>query len=49
LVGKHEGKRPPERTRRRWDNNFKVDLQEVRCGGMDWSEVLRLETGGGHL
>jgi hypothetical protein len=32
LVGKLEGKRPLGRTRRRRDNNVKVDLQEVGCG-----------------
>jgi len=35
LVGKPEGKRPLGRTRRRWEDNIKMDLQEVRCGGMD--------------
>jgi hypothetical protein len=35
LVGKAEGKRP----RHRWENNVKVDLQEVVCGGMDWIEL----------
>jgi len=29
LVRKHEGKRPLERPRRRWDDNIKMDLQEV--------------------
>jgi len=33
LVGKPEGKRPLGRHRRRWENNIKTDLQEVRCGG----------------
>jgi hypothetical protein len=32
LVGKSEGKRPLERPRFRWDNNSKMDLQEVRFG-----------------
>jgi hypothetical protein len=32
LVGKPEGKRPLGRTRRRWKNNIKIDLQEVGCG-----------------
>ena len=36
LVGKLEGKRPLGRPRRRWDDNNKMDLQEVGCGGMDW-------------
>jgi hypothetical protein len=31
LVGKPEGKRPPGRSRRRWENNIKVNLQKVRC------------------
>ena len=35
LVGKPEGKRP----RRRWENNIKMGLQEVGCGGMDWIEL----------
>ena len=34
LVGKREGKRPPGRPRMRWEDNIKVDLQEVGCGGM---------------
>ena len=32
-VGKPEGKRPLGRPRRRWEDNIKMDLQEVRCGG----------------
>jgi hypothetical protein len=35
LVGKLEGKRSFGRLRRRWDDNIKVDLQEVECGSMD--------------
>jgi hypothetical protein len=49
LVGKHEGKRPQGRPRRRWKDNIKMDLQEVGCRiwtGLSW---LRIETGGGHL
>jgi hypothetical protein len=41
LVGKPEGKRPLERLRRRWEDNIKVDLQEVGCGGMDWIELAQ--------
>ena len=33
LVGKPEGKRPLGRPRRRWEDNIKMDLQEVACGG----------------
>jgi hypothetical protein len=43
LVGKPEGKRPLGRPRRRWEDNIKMDLQEV---GWSW---LRIGTGGGHL
>ena len=36
LVGKPEGKRPLGRPRRRWVDNLRMDLQEVRCGYVDW-------------
>jgi hypothetical protein len=39
LVGKPERKRPLRRPRRRWENNIKMDLQEVGCEGMDWIDV----------
>jgi hypothetical protein len=35
LVGKPEGKRPLGRFRRRWEDNIKLDLQEVGCGAQD--------------
>jgi hypothetical protein len=38
LVGKPEGKRPLGRHRRRWEDNIKMDLQEVRLGCGDWIE-----------
>jgi len=41
LVGKPEGKRPLERPRLRWEENIKMDLQEVGCGGMDWIYVAQ--------
>jgi hypothetical protein len=34
-VGKTEGKRPVGRIKRRWENNIKIDLGEIRWGGMD--------------
>jgi hypothetical protein len=36
LVGKPEGKRPLGRPRRRWEDNIKMDLQEMECGGKNW-------------
>jgi hypothetical protein len=36
LVGKPDGKIPLGRPRCRWEDNIKMYLQEVRCGGMDW-------------
>ena len=41
LVGKTEGKRPLGRPRSRWEDNIKMDLQEVGCGGMDWIELAQ--------
>jgi len=41
LVGKTEGKRLLGRPRRRWEDNIKMDLQEVGYGGMDWIEMAK--------
>jgi len=41
LVGKPEGKRPLERPRRRWEDNIKMDLQEVAGGHGDWMELAQ--------
>ena len=41
LVGKPEGKRPLEGPRRRWEDNIKMDLQEVGFEGMDWIELAQ--------
>jgi len=40
-VGKPEGKRPLGISRRRWEDNIKMDHQEVGCGGMDWIELAQ--------
>ena len=49
LVGKHEGERPLGRPRRRWEDNIKMDLQEVGFGVLNGSSWLRIGTGGWHL
>jgi hypothetical protein len=36
LVGKPEVKRQLGRPRNRWEDNIRMDFQEVGCGGMDW-------------
>ena len=41
LVGKYEGKRPLGRPRRRWEDNIKMDLQEVGVGCGDWMELAQ--------
>ena len=41
LVGKPEGKRPLWRPRRRWEDNIKMDLQEVGEGLGDWMELAQ--------
>jgi hypothetical protein len=41
LVGKPEENRPLGRPRCRWEDNIKADLQEVRCGDMDWIELAQ--------
>jgi len=39
LVGKPVGKRPLGKPRRTWEDNIKMNLQKVGCGGMDWIEL----------
>jgi hypothetical protein len=50
LVGKPEGRRPLGRPRRRWEDNIKIDRQEVGWGGAWTGSIwLRIGTGGGLL
>jgi hypothetical protein len=49
LVGKPEGKKPLRRPRRRWEDNIKMDLQEVGWAAWTGFIWLRLGTRGGHL
>jgi len=41
LVGKPEGKRPLGRSRRRWEDNIKMDIQEVGLGGIDGNKLAQ--------
>ena len=41
LVGKPEGKRPMGRPRRRWEDNIKMDFQEVGGRCEDWMELAQ--------
>ena len=49
LVGRPEGRRPLGRPRRRWEDNIKMDLQEVGWGAWPGLIWLRIGTGGGLL
>jgi len=41
LVGKREAKRPLGKPRCRWEDNIKMDLQEVGCGGINWIKLAQ--------
>jgi hypothetical protein len=45
LVGKPEGKRPLGKPRRRWEDNNKMDLQEVGEGRVEWMEFTQVSDG----
>jgi hypothetical protein len=49
LVRKPEGKRQLGRPRHRWEDNIRMDFQEVGCGGWTGLGWLRIEAGGGQL
>jgi hypothetical protein len=40
-VGKPEVKRPLGRPRLRWEDNIKIDFQEVECEGMHWIDMVQ--------
>ena len=40
-MGKPEVKRPLGRPKRRWEDNIKLDLQEVECGVMNWIDLAQ--------
>jgi hypothetical protein len=41
FVGKPEVKRPPERPRRRWEDNIKLDLREIGIDGANWIRLAQ--------
>jgi hypothetical protein len=41
LVGKPEGKRPPGRPRRRWEDRIRMDLRETGLEGVDWIRLAQ--------
>jgi hypothetical protein len=40
-VGKPEGKQPLGKPKRRWVDNIKTDLREIRCDNMDWIDLAQ--------
>ena len=49
LMGKPKGRRPLGSPRRRWEDNIKMDLQQVDVGAWTGSSWLMIGSGGGHL
>jgi hypothetical protein len=41
LVGRPEAKRPLGRPRRRWEDNIKMDLREIRIDGSNWIQLAQ--------
>jgi len=41
LVGKPEGKRPPGRFRRGWEDNIRMDVKKIQWEGLDWIHLAR--------
>jgi hypothetical protein len=42
LVGKPEGKGPLGRDKHKWEDDIKMDIQEVGCGGVDWTVMAQV-------
>ena len=40
LVGRPEGNRPLGKSKHTWEDTIKIDLQEVGCGGLDWTDLV---------
>jgi hypothetical protein len=49
LVGRPEGKRPPGRPRRRWEDNIKMDLRDTGMDGTNWIQLAQDRSSGGLL
>jgi hypothetical protein len=41
LVGRPDGRRPLGRPRRRWEDNIKIDLREIRIDGANWIQLAQ--------
>jgi hypothetical protein len=41
FVGRREGKRPLGRPRRRWEDNFKMELREIGIDGVNWIQLAQ--------
>jgi hypothetical protein len=41
LIGRPKGKRPLGRPRRRWEDNIKLDLREIRIDGVNWIQLAQ--------
>jgi hypothetical protein len=41
LVGEPEGKRPPERPRRKWVDNIKMGATDIGWNGVDWTDMAQ--------
>ena len=48
LAGKPQGKKPLARSRCRWEDNIKIDLQEIWRQGLDWSGLGQGQVAGSY-